>query len=556
MNDEAYQPDSLDELPGELRVAVERLKRRSIPEAAMQRALDRAARRGASIRGTDHRLRLQAVLGFAAAVAACIAFVLWLLHPSDVWAQVAKAVQAKTWIHLTSQGANPGQSRECWISTSRGIGGARSEEQVSFFDDRLRIIHRYNPKERVLYRLPASTEYGELAEGQKLLEIFHGLFRGDAELKVGFTGMILKDQKRRQTDRDGRKWDEYELDFQIPSQPDADARMTFVVDAQSHLPHSMTTNNGEWNFDYPDNGPADIYALGVPRDAKLVDRVPTGDTSRILAAIQAGRDRFDDFHAIVIRSRSPDSFGGPGQVIPVTFLVWKKGHRWRVEVGTVPPLSEGRLPQNKEDWKSWVREACQKGFFDPVTVCDGKAVYRGSLGENRGSFELKATATQDGWLFEDAMPAKWCYPINFNAPNDRTEEIVNLTPSEGPPNTILVTSRLVDMRGHDPARTLPFTRFWLDPLRGYAVAREDNLHAVPTVKSPADDGIQSLMDRWEQTPGGIWYPTRVGTGSAKQLMEKQGTWYHFFLDFPSDMPDDLFKPEKRTVLTDEYPVGY
>ena len=46
---------------------------------------------------------------------------------------------------------------------------------------------------------------------------------------------------------------------------------------------------------------------------------------------------------------------------------------------------------------------------------------------------------------------------------------MNLNPSDGPPNTILVTSRVVDMRGRDPANTLAFMRFWLDPMRGYAV---------------------------------------------------------------------------------------
>lgn len=549
MNDEAYKPDSLDELPGDLRAAVERLKRRLVPEAAMQRALDRAARCGSPIRWTDQRLRQKAVLGFAATVAVCIALGLWFLRPSDLWADVVKAVQAKPWIHGTGRGANPGQSREFWLSTCRATGGSRSEEQISFFDDRLRIVYRYEPQKKVLYRLPDSD--AELAEGQKLLEIFQGLFRGDAELKAGFSGLILKEQKRRQTEKDGRKWDEYELHFQIPSRPDAENRMTFLVDAQTRLPHSMTMKSGggesvEWSFDYPENGPADIYALGVPKDAKLVDRVPTGDMSRILAAIQAGRDRFDDFHAIVIQNASPDSSPGPGR----PYLVWKKGKRWRVEMGFIG--FGASVPPNK-DKKEWVREACKKSFFSTLEVCDGKAVYEGV-----GNFKLVATADRAvPWCSQalSAMPATWCYPITFNAPNDRTEEVVNLKPTEGPPNTILVTSRLVDFRGHDPANTLGFQRFWLDPMRGYAVVRHDLLHADPAVKPPTDRAFQNLMDQWEQTPSGVWYPTRVGADLPLNGLKTGGRWYHFFLDFPADMPDDLFKPARRTVLTDRYPVG-
>jgi hypothetical protein len=563
MNDEAGKHDSLDELSEDLRAAVECLKQRPVPEAAMQRALDRAAHCGSLVRSTDPWLRLKAPLRWAAAVAACIAIVAWFWRPSDLWADVVKAVQGKPWIHLTRGGANSGQSPEVWLSTSRGIGGSRSEEQISFFDDRLRIIHRYNLKDHVLYRLPASTESGELVEGQILLEIFQGLFRGDAELKAGFSGMILKDQRRIQTDQGGRKWDEYELHFQIPSRPDADVRMKFVVDPQTRLPHSITTNNGEWNFDYPENGPADIYALGVPKDAKLVDRVPTGDMARVLASIEAGRDRFDDFHAIVIRDLPPDMSPGrgPGRKFPMAFLVWKKGKRWRVEVGMAASLLEEPVPANK-DKKEWVREACKKAFFTTANVCDGKAVYGGDMpsdGRERGNFALLATADRSHAYYVGealrVMPFLWGYPLTFNSPNDRTEETVNLKPSEGPPNTILVTSRLVDLRGHDPANTFKFYRFWLNPMRGYAVVRHDILFSDPAVTPPTDRDQQELMDQWEQTPSGIWYPTRVGTGSLSKGLETGARWYHFFLDFPADMPDELFKPAKRTVLTDRYPVG-
>jgi hypothetical protein len=114
----------------------------------------------------------------------------------------------------------------------------------------------------------------------------------------------------------------------------------------------------------------------------------------------------------------------------------------------------------------------------------------------------------------------------------------------------------VDMRGRDPANTLAFTRFWLDPMRGYAVVRQDSRRADPAMKPPTDEGFQSLMDQWAQTPKGIWYPTRVGCGSIQELNEKKATWYHFFLDFPADMPDELFKPAKRTALLDRYPVGH
>ena len=249
----------------------------------MKRALERARRCGSPVQWTAHPVRQKAVLGVVAAV--CLALGFWFSRPSDLWADVVNAVQAKPWIHGTLRSAKPDESREFWISTTRAVGGSRSAEQISYFDGRLRITHQYEPQKKVLYRLPSSS--ADVGQGQQLLEIFQGLFRGDAELKAQLSGLILKDQKRTQTEKDGRRWDEYELVFQIPSGPDGDARMTFVVDTQTRLPHSMTWTSdageaGEFIFDYPENGPADIYALGVPKDAKLIDRVPTGDIAQFL----------------------------------------------------------------------------------------------------------------------------------------------------------------------------------------------------------------------------------------------------------------------------------
>ncbi len=57
-----------------------------------------------------------------------------------------------------------------------------------------------------------------------------------------------------------------------------DFTVTFIVDSQTHLPRSMIGRfTGEpqsmnFEFDYPATGPADIYALGVPKNAKLIDR--------------------------------------------------------------------------------------------------------------------------------------------------------------------------------------------------------------------------------------------------------------------------------------------
>ena len=74
------------------------------------------------------------------------------------------------------------------------------------------------------------------------------------------------------------------------------------VDPEKKLPDSMTFTCGkekmQATFDYPAEGPADIYALGVPRDAPVEDRMPPPDLSRILKLVRQTRRDFDDYLAI------------------------------------------------------------------------------------------------------------------------------------------------------------------------------------------------------------------------------------------------------------------
>jgi hypothetical protein len=58
-------------------------------------------------------------------------------------------------------------------------------------------------------------------------------------------------------------------------------KMSIIVDPETHLPKKLTAQQwlkGQYEglisgtFDYPDDGPGDIYALGVPRTAKIIDK--------------------------------------------------------------------------------------------------------------------------------------------------------------------------------------------------------------------------------------------------------------------------------------------
>ena len=130
--------------------------------------------------------------------------------------------------------------------------------------------------------------------------------------QLGFLGperekMKLLDQKVEKVTEQGRVWLDYRLTVSHPGSNEP-MKMLFRVNAATKLPE-MCRMEGQWDgkpvttethFDFPEKGPADIYDLGVPRTAKFVNRVPSGDLDRIWKTLQAGRQRMDNYRAIKV----------------------------------------------------------------------------------------------------------------------------------------------------------------------------------------------------------------------------------------------------------------
>jgi hypothetical protein len=99
---------------------------------------------------------------------------------------------------------------------------------------------------------------------------------------------------------------------------------TLRVDPETQLPVSLllrsptdATKSQKWAFDYPADGPTDIYALGVSAGTKIDDQMPSEECLRALHAIAASRARIGDFRLVVA-----EASGLAGHI------VWRKGDRW------------------------------------------------------------------------------------------------------------------------------------------------------------------------------------------------------------------------------------
>src|SRR5262249_6815388 len=122
-------------------------------------------------------------------------------------------------------------------------------------------------------------------------------------------------------------------------------------------------------------------------------------------------------------------------------------------------------------------------------------------------------------------------------------------PKEGPADTVLLTARLT--RPSEP-NAYYRSRYWVDPSRGCVTLRYTHDELGGPGGKPRPDAAGSVtyaMDRLEQSPNGVWYPTRVRFKDAVRPGPGRGkpvdlvTW--FYVDFKAELPDSLFEPRDR-----------
>jgi RNA polymerase sigma factor (sigma-70 family) len=271
-------------------------------------------------------------------------------------------------------------------------------------------------------------------------------------------------------------------------------------------------------------------------------RVPPDDLATVLKAMRAGRERFGAYRAVC-----PETGGNVPSWKAVNLgQVWRKGNRWRVEVPrSLPPL---RQPPAEPVTTAWWLKRCDETEFVPASVCNGAAVYR-QAGLARGA----ARQWEELWRIrpdQDAAPsvvqaAKYLpelfgYPTP-PVPSAQFTAELDRAPTDGPPGTVLVTATATSQLQANAYRR---DRYWVDPLRGYVTLKRviDDGPGDPPENKPR---VTYVMERLEQTPTGVWYPTLVRTTSAAGTQRSPELLTWFFLDFTADLPDRLFEPCDR-----------
>jgi hypothetical protein len=498
-----------------------------------------------TIRG--HR-RLVAASGGAVAMIGVAMLIAITLFPSQSagWPEVTKAIQSQKWIRGTATFGT------MWLAPERQIWAFSLNGSHYFNDGRTKAKYEYRVGDKAITKLPLGED-----NAQRILPL-DALSQDTSAIGPWLFGTEkIIEQNRREITEAGKTW----IEFQMVLWRGEMNHVTLRVDPATRLPIYLLqtspkdkTKSSMWEFDYPTDGPADIYALGVPKEVKIDDRMPPDNVQRVIDAMAASRARIGNFRLIVGQSASYSSS-----------VVYRKGNRWRIDSWR-PQVAIDSMPEasKEQDWGQWFEEQLQLSKSMPFYVCDGKSVWENRSfqpgeeprwklsqhtapqdlmsGEGLGSLPSGPNVKIASLLFPDLSPKRgWGFEFD-------------LEPADAPGFVLLKRSAQTTR----PDGALGHEWFFVDPAKGYAVVRAELFTLPPdTPSEPAASQVRQTisMEDFHESPQGFWYPTVVhntshfaannsrGQGAIQPL--KTMVRYHF--DFDADLPDSLFTIDDRQL---------
>ena len=514
------------------------------------------------------------------ALAACVVLVVWLgrvwtdFGAQQAWAQVAETIRGKRWIHGICRGAD-NTSAEIWLSPVQMTAAMRIRGTVvSFSDFREGVLREYNQGENVLSLRPIGET--DLGEFRLVADLFETISEGRDPAQLKRAEVV--EQSRREVKVGDKVWTEIEFTLRRRTGQGDTTRLVFRIDPASHLPQSMTfastdqpnpnqpntrradqpTFERRFVLDYPATGPADIYALDVPKDAKTIDCGASPNVQKLVKAIEAGRPKFDHYVAIVVPNFSVERWWECWNGL---YRVYHKGDRWRVEQ-SFPYSSEVNEhrrkaggPVDQIDHAQWWLAEAKERFFFPLQVCDGKALYQYEYdfakGTDNGHGDLQPVLTAPPQA-ESVVPSiteyRWSKVMpdlvgrpTLGIPSPHLSVRLDMHPTTGPSGSVLLESKSVKAASiHGPSPDLGINRFWIDPRRNYLVTRweQSSLKDDRETLSYAGQIVKTAV-----TPKGQYYPLEVRIENSTSPNNSQ--LFSFYVDFNVEVADELFDPKSK-----------
>ena len=572
----------------EIQGTIERIRTSAVPKESANRAIEHVlaitSNRNPTYQQFRPSRRAVLVIAGALATAAACGFFAFLITPRESFADVVDALSRESWVHVTTtdqRGHSKPIETEVWFSQSKRIFAKRNAANIELHDRIRNIYLLYSRANGQLFKLtaddgrtPGSFESAVFDAMRLLLssDEINGdpisiLTRVDDDLRD--MTLVRQSSRAEQAGDSNDSTSDQSNDGSSTSSgllvvhhieakhPRLDGSMTIVfrVDSDSRLPHSLEATGKEngvvfqssATFRYPDSGPDDIYALGVPDDTPLIDETPNEGAIAIANGIQAASHRFEDHRTIsVVRVDREGGSWWDGN--PVIF--YRKGELYRMDVlvQAAPDNANRTKPLEETDASRWWTQRVSQMEFAPRMIVRGDKVYWFQQTVPQGSddrLRVSLKSVNDhiphfrssyflvpyyGWT-----PEFVCRPP-LGIPDVTRAAEVELSPLENAPNAIrmrLEANPLSQRSGASDKHGSIRGDVWVDPSRGHLLVKHGS----------------TLIEEFGKTTNGHWYPRAVRSVGAAKFPDGRvfDSIRSFYVDCETELLDELFDPDNPLV---------
>ncbi|MBC8379790.1 MAG: hypothetical protein H8E62_11525 [Planctomycetes bacterium] len=483
---------------------------------------------------------------------------------SIAFADVIEAMKDVSWMHQTSKGfeGNITGTAEQWIGFESKIhAGKWANGKASFWDINGHRRYEYDPeKGNITIDYTRENDFPlNLSSPTILLESMHKMF-----IEQG-AEIITKSAKY-----DGQTVQLQEISLSLEGQTSHSQSLRLYIQPRTKLllaAHATGKDidgnvimDGEINFSYPQAGPADIYALGVPQDAPIISNLPDNDYLATWEQYQHNREiALNNYIAII--THEDQSLNGAVTMIDIDYKSNRKHRLERHSVFNTGEIFDEFWPEYKkqlgdsfESLLKWTQNHYDTNGSISIYLYDGG--YNVSARRNNGRWsDLRKHYSPDWASFPNITLGDVAWPSTYG----KTGKIIEDDFSKE--HNYICVERLQPGSIHNemvspPGRFL----YYLDSAKNYMCIRyviewnpeaewqEDKhwLDGIPSEK--IRDGSMTVTDITETVlaENGIWYPKTIveqQTGICKDYKDKplKPTYFRkIYIHTNPEFPDYIF----------------
>jgi hypothetical protein len=189
-------------------------------------------------------------------------------------ADISEAMKNVPWMHQFSKGfeGNVSGTAEQWFGFEAGIHASKwANGRVNFWNLKDERRYDYDPQNKTITILIQKNEpLIDLTSPASLLESMNKICKEQG------AQIVTKEAKY-----DGQKVQLQEISLMHEGQSQTaklyiqpDSKLLLAAQVKGMDAKGSVTMYGDVTFSYPQTGPSDIYDLGVPRDAKIIENPP------------------------------------------------------------------------------------------------------------------------------------------------------------------------------------------------------------------------------------------------------------------------------------------